>query len=78
MTNEALALLLAMFGGLFVGVVTASAIWRLKLREVEADNFDLEDQWFDAIATIRELEAQIAPFDRDGDGRIGGSLPRQH
>ena len=32
--------------------------------------------WLAARSVIRDLRAQIAPFDRDGDGRIGGSKGR--
>ena len=32
--------------------------------------------WLAARSVIRDLRAQIAPFDRDGDGRIGGSKRR--
>lgn len=30
----------------------------------------------DADRELRKLRDQIAPFDRDGDGKIGGSKPR--
>jgi hypothetical protein len=41
---------------------------------------DHPDYWFERyVETHRELQslrAQIAPFDHDGDGKIGGSKPR--
>lgn len=32
--------------------------------------------WLAARSVIRDLRQQIAPFDGDGDGRIGGSKGR--
>jgi hypothetical protein len=32
--------------------------------------------WLAARSVIRDLRRQIAPFDGDGDGRIGGSKGR--
>lgn len=32
--------------------------------------------WVAALGVIRDLRKQIAPFDGDGDGRIGGSKGR--
>jgi len=77
MTNEALALLLAVFGGIGIGVVLASAMWRQKVELLTAER-DLMGTWLEEAAEdIEDLQAQIAPFDGDNDGRIGGSKPRK-
>lgn len=77
MTNEALALLLAVFGGIAIGVVLASAVWRRKVELIEAHEDMLDAFLVEATEEIDDLQAQIAPMDHDGDGRIGGSKPRK-
>ena len=76
MTNEALALLLAVMGGLVIGVVTASAMWRQKLDRVLDDLDDVLNANLSASLRIDELEAQVSRFDHDGDGKPGGSKPK--
>ena len=77
MTNEALALLLAVFCGIGIGVVLASAMWRQKVAIAEAHAEMMDAFLVEAHEEIDDLQAQIAPMDHDGDGRIGGSKPRK-
>lgn len=77
MTNEALALLLAVFGGIGIGVVLSSAMWRQKVELLTAER-DLMGTWLeDASVDIEDLRAQLSKFDHDGDGKPGGSKPRK-
>lgn len=77
---EALAIGLAVYGvGATVAMICSQAVamdWKEKARRYE----DHPDYWFErSIETHRELQdlrAQIAAFDHDGNGKIGGSKPR--
>lgn len=70
---EALAIGLAVYGG----VVTFYAVRWFQFakdwRGIAEDLEKLADAW---RAKHREARAQIAAFDGDGNGKIGGSKPR--
>lgn len=63
--------------GAAAGGVLVSVLWFRKASELEELVEDLMVANKSADMRIEDLEAQIAPMDHDGDGRIGGSKPRK-
>lgn len=62
--------------GFLAGTVVMWLAARGVILELRDKYANLEAVWKEARRNIFELRSQIAPFDRDGDGRIGGSKRR--